>query len=68
MFYFLQAMKKFGPDFRDCLPVMRTELLQSDFLFRRSDYRNGLENNGISIVKYGKDMNIKRLGLNARTP
>ncbi len=68
MFYFLQAMKKFGPDFRDCLPVMRTELLQSDFLFRRSDYRNGLENNGISIVKYGKDMNIKRLGLNARIP
>ena len=68
MFYFLQAMKNFGPDFRDCLPVMRTELLHSDYLFRKSDYRNGLENNGISIVKYGKDMNIKRLGLNARTP
>lgn len=66
MFYFLQAMKRYGPDFRDCLPAMRTDLLQADFLFRKSDYRNGLENNGISIVKYDKDLNIKRLGLNAR--
>jgi LysM repeat protein len=66
MFYFLQALKQFGPDFHECLPVMRTELLQADFLFRKSDYRNGFENNGISIVKFGKDMDIKRLGLNAR--
>jgi LysM repeat protein len=66
MFYFLGAMKKYGPDFRECLPVIRTELLQADFLFRKSEYRDGFENNGISIVKYGKDMNIKRLGLNAR--
>ncbi len=68
MFYFLQALKNFGPDFRECLPVMRTALLHSEYLFRKSDYRSGLENNGISIVKYGKDMNIKRLGLNALNP
>lgn len=68
MFYFLGAMHKYGPDFRDCLPVIHTELLQTEFLFRKSDYRNGFENNGISIVKYEKDMNITRLGLNARTP
>ncbi len=64
MFYFLQAMKNFGPDFRDCLPSMRTDLLQADFLFRQSDYRNGLENNGISIVRYNKNLFIERLGLN----
>ncbi len=68
MFYFLQAMKRYGPDFRDCLPVMRTDLLQADYLFRRTGHGSGLENNGISIVRYGKDMNIERLGLNARTP
>lgn len=68
MFYFLMAMKSYGPDFRDCLPVMQTELLQADFLFRKSGLESGLENNGVSIVKYGKDMNIKRLGLNGRTP
>ncbi len=68
MFYFLQALKNYGPDFHDCLPGMQTDLLQADFLFRRSGHRNGLENNGISIVRYDKDMNITRLGLNARTP
>jgi LysM repeat protein len=66
MFYFLRAMKSYGPDFRECLPIIRTGLLQSDFLFRKSDYRNGFENNGISIVRYEKDMNITRLGLNGR--
>ncbi|TVR70586.1 MAG: LysM peptidoglycan-binding domain-containing protein [Marinilabiliales bacterium] len=68
MFYFLQAMKRYGPDFRDCLPVMRTDLLQADYLFRKTGHGSGLENNGISIVRYRKDMNIERLGLNARTP
>jgi LysM repeat protein len=67
MFYFLQALKKFGPDFHQCLPMIRTDLLQADFLFRKSDYRDGFENNGVSIVKYDKDMSIKRLGLNAQT-
>jgi LysM repeat protein len=67
MFYFLQAMKNYGPDFRECLPIMHTDLLQTDFLFRKSDFRNGFENNGIFIVKYGRDLNIKRLGLNARS-
>jgi ABC-type branched-subunit amino acid transport system substrate-binding protein/LysM repeat protein len=68
MFYFLQAMKNYGPDFKDCLPVMNTDLLHADFLFRKSDHRNGFENNGISIVKYNKEMDIKRLGLNGRIP
>ncbi len=66
MFYFLQAMKNFGPDFHECLPIIRTELLQADFLFRKSDFQNGFENNGVTIVKYDKDMNIRRLGLNSR--
>jgi hypothetical protein len=67
MFYFLQAMKNYGRDFHECLPIIRTELLQADFLFRKTDYRNGFENNGISIVVYDKDLNIRRLGLNSRT-
>ncbi|MFP4365879.1 MAG: LysM peptidoglycan-binding domain-containing protein [Bacteroidales bacterium] len=67
MFYFLQAMKNYGPDFQECLPIIRTELLQADFLFRKSDSRDGFENNGVTIVKYDKDMNIKRLGLNTRS-
>ncbi len=68
MFYFLEAMKNYGPEFHECLPVIRTNLLQADFLFRKSDYRHGFENNGISIVKYDKDLNITRLGLNSGKP
>ena len=68
MFYFLQAMKNYGHDFHECLPIIRTELLQADFLFRKSDFRNGFENNGITIVKYDKDMNIRQLDLTTRTP
>jgi LysM repeat protein len=64
MFYFLQAMKNYGRDFHECLPIIRTELLQADFLFRKTDHLNGFENNGISIVKYDKDLSIRRLGLN----
>ncbi len=68
MFYFLKAMKNYGPDFRDCLPMMQTELLQADFLFRKIDPRDGFENNGISIVKYDRDLNIRRLGYNRHRP
>jgi LysM repeat protein len=68
MFYFLQALKNYGPDFHECLPIIRTELLQADFLFRKSDMHDGFENNGITIVKYDKDMSIRRLGLNRQTP
>ena len=65
MFYFLQAMKNYGPAFNECLPLMRTGLLQADFLFRRRYFGYGMENNGISIVRYDRDMTISRLGLNA---
>jgi LysM repeat protein len=68
MFYFLQALKNYGPDFHECLPLIRTELLQADFLFRKSDIHDGFENNGITIVKYDKDMSIRRLGLNSQMP
>ncbi len=63
-FYFLTAMKNYGRDFRACLPLVNVDLLQSDFMFRRSDNRYGFENNGLSIVRYGNDMNIMNLGLN----
>lgn len=62
--YFLSAMKSFGSDFQACLPLLNVDLLQSDFMFRKSNPRYGFENNGLSIVKYSRDMNILNLGLN----
>jgi len=62
--YFLSAMKTFGSDFQACLPLLNVDLLQSDFMFRKSNPRYGFENNGLSIVKYTRDMNIMNLGLN----
>ncbi len=66
MFYFLRAMKQYGPDFHECLPIVNAGLLQSNFLFRKSGHSSGFENNGIAIVKYDKNMNIRRLDLDVR--
>ncbi len=61
--YFMKALKNFGPEFQDCLPLLNVDLLQGDFMFRRSRPGYGFENNGLSIVKYASDKNVLNLGL-----
>jgi len=42
--YFLQSLMQFDKSSADCIPTFMTELLQSDFLFRKSNPQDGLEN------------------------
>lgn len=60
-FYFLNAMKTFGPEFRACLPHLQVNLTQGDYLFRKVNERGGFENQGLSIIRYNKDYSVAKL-------
>jgi LysM repeat protein len=60
-YYFLSAMKTFGPDFKNCLPYLQVKLTQGDFLFRKISEYGGFENHGLSIIRYNKDYTIVKL-------
>lgn len=42
--YFLQALMHFDKSATECIPSFTTDLLQSDFLFRKNNPQDGLEN------------------------
>jgi LysM repeat protein len=42
--YFLQALMHFNKSAEECLPVFSTDLLQSNFVFRRNSRGDGFEN------------------------
>jgi hypothetical protein len=46
-YYFLNALKSFGPEFTTCLPYMKVNLVQGDFLFRKLNEEGGFENHGL---------------------
>ena len=60
-YYFLSAMKAYGPDFKNCLPYLQVNLTQGDFLFRKTSQYGGFENHGLSIIRYNKDYTIMKL-------
>ena len=60
-YYFLNALKSFGPNFRTCLPYMKVNLVQSDFMFRKLNEEGGFENHGLSIIRFNKDYSIVKL-------
>lgn len=60
-YYFLNALKSFGPDFTTCLPYMKINLVQSDFMFRKLNKEGGFENHGLSIIRFNKDYSIVKL-------
>lgn len=60
-YYFLNALKSFGPDFTTCLPYMKINLVQSDFMFRKLNEEGGFENHGLSIIRFNKDYSIVKL-------
>lgn len=60
-YYFLNAMKSYGPDFITCLPYMKVDLLQGDFMFRKLNEEGGFENHGLSIIRFNKDYSIIKL-------
>lgn len=59
--YFLKSMKKYGVDFKYCLPSMRIDLLQSNFRFEQRSSTDGFENESIFLIHYTSDFDILEL-------
>ena len=57
--YFLSALRNYGHDFQDCLPNLKVDLLQADFNFVKVSENGGYENNGIFILHYNQDNDVK---------
>lgn len=57
--YFLNALKNYGHDFQDCLPNLYLQLLESNFNFVKLGEKGGYENNGIFILHYNQDNDVK---------
>ncbi|MDD5570534.1 MAG: ABC transporter substrate-binding protein [Bacteroidales bacterium] len=57
-FYFLKALKDFGVNFQDNLSNIKTEPLQNNYIYRKTE-NNGFENRYINIFKYEDYKQIK---------
>ena len=58
--FFVEGMKKFGPDFDQCIEYFQPDdLLLGNMHFRKAGEGSGFVNEGISIVEYTRDYNIK---------
>ena len=57
-FYFMSALKKYGKDFRDCLPAHRMKLTQCKFDFQRQSRFGGYMNHGLFVTSYNPDYTI----------
>lgn len=53
--YFLNALKKFGKDFEDCLPYLQMDLLQGNYHFEKVSQFGGYMNTGVSVISYGRN-------------
>ena len=49
--YFFNALNSFGRNFHDCLPYFDVDLLQTKFIFEKTDH-GGFENKYWNIYKY----------------
>lgn len=56
--YFLSAMKKYGKDFQYCIMNYESNLLQSNYSFRKTNAIGGFENTSVSLIRYTKDFEI----------
>ncbi|MDX9846725.1 MAG: LysM peptidoglycan-binding domain-containing protein [Tenuifilaceae bacterium] len=58
MLYFLTAMKSYGVDFQFCLPNHKSNLLQSNFGFKKVNSLSGFENSKVHMIQYTKSYDI----------
>ena len=58
--YFLQALFYYGKDFSLCLPNLKTELMQGNYIFEKVSPVGGFMNKGVSIISYNRDFEIER--------
>ncbi|MDR3184854.1 MAG: hypothetical protein LBT49_05560 [Prevotellaceae bacterium] len=59
-FYFLNALRTYGKEFAPCLSNMQLNLLQGNYLFRRTAPGGGYLNTGSCMVRYSPDLTVKR--------
>ena len=62
-YYFLNAIYYFGKDFENCLPYLNVDLLQGSFYFKRVSNWGGSMNEGVSVISYKRNFEVKREGV-----
>jgi LysM repeat protein/ABC-type branched-subunit amino acid transport system substrate-binding protein len=61
-FYFLNALFRYGKDFRNCLPEYQMELTQTFFDFQKVSPMGGFMNNGLFVTAYERNFDIVNYG------
>lgn len=56
--YFLKALKKYGVDFKYCLPNLDVDLLQSNYKFIQQSSVDGFDNKSVFLINYTQDFDI----------
>ena len=59
-FYFLNALKNYGRDFRHCLPEMNVDLIQGNYRFEKVSPFGGYMNQGVSVITYTRSYDVIR--------
>ncbi len=57
--YFLNAMKKYGVDFKYCLPDLTVDQLQSNYRFIQKSSVDGFDNKSVFLIHYTQDFEIE---------
>jgi LysM repeat protein/ABC-type branched-subunit amino acid transport system substrate-binding protein len=65
-FYFLNALKNYGHDFRNCLPYLNLELTQGNYHFDKVSQLGGYLNHGVSVITYKRDYDVVRKRVEAK--
>ena len=67
-YYFLNALHKYGENFKNCLHNYHPELCHSNFLFYREHRSLGIENISIYVLEYKSDYTIEEFKLSFGPP
>jgi len=59
--FFFNALKKYGKDFRYCIPNLKMDLLQSDYEFNQISRTGGFENKSTFLIQYSKDFDVIKI-------
>ncbi|GET29543.1 LysM peptidoglycan-binding domain-containing protein [Prolixibacter sp. SD074] len=60
--YFVNAIRKFGTKFAQCLPYLNVHLLQGDYNFQKVSDFGGFMNHTLYIMKYTRGYQVKAVG------
>ena len=63
--YFLNALKNYGRDFRNCLPELKVDLIQGNYHFEKVAPLGGYMNHGVSVITYTRNYDVVRKRIDA---